>query len=131
ATIFCALRYPKLLPIALGLLLASKQYMVLAAPALAILALSYEDRRRGLDILWQSALVALLVTLPLALWNWKAFWFSNVTVQLQAPFRDDALSFLVAWKARIGPTLFGRPVAEVASVVAICSVVPAAALALW
>lgn len=131
ATVFCAFRYPRLLPIALGLFLASKQYLILTAPALVILALAQEDKRRGVDIVWQSLLVALLVTLPLALWDWKKFWFSNVTVQLEAPFRDDALSFLVWWKGRIGPTMFGRPVAQVASVVALCSVIPAAALVLW
>jgi hypothetical protein len=36
----------------------------------------------------------LLVSLPLVLWNFPAFWHSAVAVQLKQPFRDDALSFL-------------------------------------
>ncbi|MDB5301858.1 MAG: hypothetical protein JWO87_3521 [Phycisphaerales bacterium] len=101
ATIFCACwRLRWLLPIAFGLFLASKQYTVLAVP-LSFLLVPDFDRRKGAS--WRTWLVLLLtagavaaaVTLPMALPNWHAFWRSLVTVQQQAPFRWDALSYLV------------------------------------
>jgi hypothetical protein len=52
------------------MLLASKQYMVLAAPRCR----SSHWRRRTGGVGWQNRLavlvVALIVTLPLALWDW-------------------------------------------------------------
>ena len=50
--------------------------------------------------LWRSAGtalgVALIVTLPLALWNAAAFWHSVVVVQFLQPARPDALAY-PAW----------------------------------
>jgi hypothetical protein len=40
-----------------------------------------------------SAIVALVVTLPMALWDWHAFANSVVLMQFRQPFRIDALSF--------------------------------------
>lgn len=95
ATVYCALRHRKLLPIALGLLLASKQYLVLAVPLAALLVGRPFRWRPYLALVAKAGGVALLVTAPLALWNPPAFWHSLVTVQQHAPFREDALSYLV------------------------------------
>jgi hypothetical protein len=46
--------------------------------------------------------MAALVTAPLALWDWRAFYHSVATVQKVAPFREDALSFLVTYFQRTG-----------------------------
>jgi hypothetical protein len=93
-TILCALRAPRLLPLSLGFLLASKQYLVVAAPA--VLLLVPEPRpRRALVLLAQAVGVALALTLPLALWNLGAFVRSAVTLQFHQPFRPDAISVLV------------------------------------
>jgi len=107
ATIFCACRRSRLLPIALGLLLATKQYMVLAVPLTYFLLprsnTSAADRRwkNWVNLLWKAALAAAIITLPLALWDFGAFWKSTIAVQELAPFRWDALSFLVLYgKAR-------------------------------
>ena len=94
ATVFCACRGMRVLPIALGLLLASKQYLVFALPAVFLLA----PRRdlRGIAVLLGGALAtAAVVSAPLVLWDWRAFVHSAGTVQKLAPFRTDALSYLV------------------------------------
>ena len=95
ATIFCACRRWRLLPLALGLFLATKQYTILAVPLTFFLLPTGWSWRDWFNLLWKAALVAAAVTLPLALWNWRAFWHSTVAVQELAPFRWDALSYLV------------------------------------
>jgi len=102
ATIFCGCRRLwKLLPIALGLFLASKQYLALAIPFTFLLLEepfnfnSVDNWKKWGWLLIKSAIVAAIVSLPLALWNWHEFWFSTVSVQKYAPFRWDALSYLV------------------------------------
>jgi hypothetical protein len=94
-TIFLACRRPKITWIALGLLLATKQYMVLALPISFFLLPVGWRWRDWLMLLCKSAIVAAVVTLPIALWDFGAFWKSTVTVQTLAPFRWDALSYLV------------------------------------
>ena len=84
-----------MLPIALGLLLATKQYMVLAVPITFFLLPAGWRWRDWLMLLVKSGVVAAAATLPLALWDFPAFWKSTVTVQELAPFRWDALSYLV------------------------------------
>jgi 4-amino-4-deoxy-L-arabinose transferase-like glycosyltransferase len=122
-TIFCALRYRKLLPIALGLLLASKQYLVLALPLVALLVDIPDRWRNSMKLALQAIGVAALVTAPLALLDPQAFWHSLVTVQALSPFREDALSYLVWYFHQTGIKAGVLP-AFIAAVVAI-------ALALW
>lgn len=97
ATVFCALRRSILLPVALGLLLSTKQYLVLALPLTCFLLPPGWRWRDWAGLLVKAGLVAAAVTLPLALWNWHEFWKATVTVQELAPFRWDALSYLVWW----------------------------------
>jgi hypothetical protein len=92
ATVLCALRAPRLLPLSLGLLLATKQYLVFVLPLVWLLA---PDRRRALVLLGQALGIALLVTLPLALWKPGAFLRSAVLLHFRQPFRYDAISVLV------------------------------------
>jgi hypothetical protein len=108
------------LPVALGLLLASKQYLVLALPLLPLL---WRDLARAAA--WKTLAVATtvagLVSLPLAVWNVPAFLHSAVALQFHQPFRPDALSFLVPAStptARPPPTWFGF--AAVLPVVLLC-----------
>ena len=123
ATVFCALRLRKLLPIALGLLLASKQYMVLAVPLVPLLLEGPFRWKSYLSLLAKAGGVALLVTLPFALWDWQAFWHSLVTVQKVAPFREDALSYLVWFYHQTGTQLGVAPAFAAATI--------AIGLALW
>jgi hypothetical protein len=113
ATVYTALRAPRLVPLALGLFLAVKQYTFLAAPAALALLLaspseaSLRARVRGLAV---AAAVALAVSLPFALWDLRAFLWNVLELQFRSPFRRDALSYL-AWIARRGgpelPSLVG------------------------
>ncbi|HXX65799.1 MAG TPA: hypothetical protein VEK07_01375 [Polyangiaceae bacterium] len=98
ATVFAACRAPRALPYALGLLLCVKQYLFLALAPSALL-IPWRDARRTRMFVLKVALTAVVVTLPLALWNPRAFWFDNVGFQLQQPMRADALSYLV-WFSR-------------------------------
>jgi hypothetical protein len=96
-TVLCARRAPRLVPLAFGLLLASKQYLVLAAPAAILLVPDGPDRlRRTARLLLVAAGVAMAITLPLALWNLPAFVRSAVLLHLRQPLRMDSLSFAVA-----------------------------------
>src|SRR5262249_55404593 len=76
ASVLCAVRSPRALPVALGLLLASKQYLpaaILLAPMLS---------KRPLKDLAIALATAFIVTAPLALWDLSAFLHSAVTLQL-------------------------------------------------
>ena len=64
--------------------------------------------------------VALLVTLPFAIWNMSAFWHSVVEVQFLQPSRPDALAY---------PAWFGMP--QVAAVAGFVALVPALAFVIW
>lgn len=97
ATVFVACRAPHSLPMPLGLLLASKQYLVLALLAAPRLTGCHWRLLFG-----KTALVAALVTLPLALWEPVAFWQSAVALQFRQPFRTDALSYLVPLAQQLG-----------------------------
>ena len=92
ATIVCARKAPRLLPLALGLFLASKQYSLFAVPLAALLIPSF-SWQKYLTLLTKAAAVAAVVTVPFLLWDPHGFWWSLVTFQVAAPFRPDALSF--------------------------------------
>lgn len=98
ATVFVACRAPRALPYALGLLLCVKQYLVFAV-APSLLLLPWRDPRAAGAFAVKAALTAAAVTVPLALWNARAFWFDVVVLQTLQPFRSDALSYL-AWFSR-------------------------------
>jgi hypothetical protein len=98
ATILACIRAPWLAPLAVGLLFASKQYLLLGLPLLWLLR-PFSPRQ-----LFAAASVALLVTLPLVLWDPGAFFHSAVLFQWRQPLRTDALSY-VAGLARDGSGL--------------------------
>lgn len=123
ATVYCACRYPKLLPVALGLFLAIKQYLFFV-PLLAVLLLPRPLRWADLwRLLWPAAVVALVVSLPLALWNVRAFVYDVVLLQFRQPFRFDAVSYL-GWYARY----YGL---QLPSWLTFAAVAPPLGLALW
>jgi hypothetical protein len=101
ATVFCACRIPKVLPMAFGLLLAIKQYAIFLIPIAPFLMPPPRSPRRFADLLLKSGLLAALVTVPMALWNLRAFISSVILFQGKQPFRADALSYL-AWSAQEG-----------------------------
>ncbi len=98
ATTWCALRKRRLLPIALGLFIASKQHVFLCLPLTFLLTGTWRNATM-LNI--KAVAVAALVSLPMAMWNFPAFFENTVMLQLRLPFRDDSLSYL-AWIAQLG-----------------------------
>ncbi len=71
-----------------------------------------------------AVLVAAVVTLPLALWDIKAFLHSAIVLQLHQPYRADALSFLAWWGN-------GDPAWTGPFWLAFAALAVAAALSLW
>jgi hypothetical protein len=100
---FAACRAPRLLPLALGLLLAVKQYTVFVLP-LAFLLQRQRSARAYVTLSFKAGLIALVVTLPWVVWNAHAFFDSVIAFQAKQPFRPDALSYL-AWAAEKGKKL--------------------------
>jgi hypothetical protein len=97
ATIFCALRLRRLMPVALGLFLCSKQYLLWAIPPVILLAGRPLQFGRLTRILAIAFLTGCCASLPLILWDFKAFITANFTIADAAPFRTDALSYLALW----------------------------------
>jgi hypothetical protein len=97
ATIFAACRrgprWGIACAIAFGLLLGSKQYLVLALPLVLLLPLPRIAGRIA-KFAFLALAVAAVVTLPLALWDIPAFIHSVLTLQFHQPMRPDALSYL-------------------------------------
>ena len=100
ATVWCACRAPALTPLALGLLLAIKQYTLVAAPlALLLYPGSWREAAR---VLLKAALGAAVITLPFVLADPAGFVRSVVVLQFRQPFRGDSLSYAVVWARATG-----------------------------
>jgi len=97
AVVFCAVRWKAALPYAAGLLIASKQHMFLCAPAMLLLIPRPWAWHKSVTFFAKAAATALAVTLPLVLWDVRAFWHSAVVELSRNPFRDDSLNFAAAW----------------------------------
>jgi hypothetical protein len=94
ATVFCAVRLPRTMPILLGLFLCSKQYLIWAIPPIFLLTDRPSRLVKTLAIAFIAGAVA---SLPLILWDVKAYLAANVDVANGAGFRMDALSYLALW----------------------------------
>jgi hypothetical protein len=99
ATVFCACRAPRLLPLALGLFLAIKQYAIFVVPIAAFLLGRRRSGKKYAELVLKSGAIAAIVTVPMALWKLRSFIDSVILFQGRQPFRGDALSYL-AWSAR-------------------------------
>lgn len=98
-TWFCYRRgYTRLLPVAFGLLLASKQYMPAVAPLGLLLLPRPWSVRQVARFAGIAVGVAAVITVPFLLWNPAEFINSVLTFQVRQPYRPDALSFLVRAK---------------------------------
>lgn len=94
-TVFCACRAPRLLPWALGLLIAVKQYAIFAALGVFLLPGARESLKDSAIIIGKALALATAITLPWMLWNVSGFLSDVVFLQFLLPFRMDALSYLV------------------------------------
>jgi hypothetical protein len=94
--VFAASRESRLTTPLAGLLAVVKQYMPLALP-LAVLMAPRPIKWMALGRAAGVAIgAALIVTVPLIIWNAAAFWHSVVEVQFLQPSRADALAY-PAW----------------------------------
>jgi hypothetical protein len=125
ATVWCALRAPRWLPVALGLLVAAKQHMIVALP-LVVLLTSPGGWRAWAGLVTRATVVASLVTLPFLLWRTRKFIRAVVLLQFQEPFRRDSLS-LPAFLAHQGLT----PAPWLLVAMAVLALVAGVALCLW
>ena len=101
-----SVRCSRWLFVALGLLLAWKQYTVLFLP-LAALLLPRPFRWRDYGRLVLPAIgVAAAITLPFFLWDPAAFWKSVALAQFAQPFRTEALSLPAWWVVQKGHPQF-------------------------
>ena len=107
--VFCACRFRAGLGVALGLFLASKQYLLLAVPLIPLLGPPGHDRetlrRWSITVALPAVTVVAVLALPFAVWNLPAFVHDVVTLQVQQPFRADALTFLAAFAYLTGVRL--------------------------
>lgn len=93
--VFCACRKPKLLLGALGLFLATKQYLVMALPVFGFWSRDNSQTKRDFSRFYSvPALTALLITLPFLLWDAKAFYHSAFWIYTKFPASDSSLSYL-------------------------------------
>lgn len=91
-TIVCAVRFPRWLPLALGLFFSSKQYTVVALPLAALLLPKFSWKKYILLLVQAGAVVAVLI-LPFLLWDPAGLWFGLAGFHMAVPMRPDALTF--------------------------------------
>lgn len=91
--VYCALRRPKLLPYALGLLLVTKQYVPLVLPLFPLLVPWATLRSTA----FASRLIGTAGVLSLPPLLLTGYWHSVWMVQLVQPFRTDSLSLAAYW----------------------------------
>ena len=97
-----------------GLVIASKQYLLIIAPLVWLLA---ADRRQRVRIGLIIVVTAALVTLPVAFWHPRAFYNGVIGFHLRQPFRIDSLSFIAAF-ARLRSTAPSRLISVIVVIAA-------------
>lgn len=95
--LLCATRAPRLLPVALGVFAATKQYAPLLTPAAFLLPTMRLSKRAAWDVVWKTAVVALLIVVPFVIWSPSAFWRGAVLSYRAVGFRHDSLNFPAWW----------------------------------
>jgi len=101
-TVFYASRNSKFLPYALGLFLATKQFLIFSFIALPALFKAVSPQYNTRRILQSALATAVIVTIPLILFNVPAFIHSVIAVPIATPFRPDALTFLSLYNFLFG-----------------------------
>lgn len=121
---FCALRFRRGLPYALGLFFAAKQYTIFVVPLVWLLTSAPDSWRQLRTILTKAVLVVLAINVPFVLWDPVEYFRSVVQFQFMQPFRNDALSYLV-WIRNQAPRFRVRVWTP------LVGVLPAIPLTLW
>lgn len=116
--IWCAIYKPSWVFIPLGLLLASKQYMLFLLPTFGFLFPINSNLRARIKASFLTIGVAFLVTAPLAFWNLNAFVWNVGLVQWNQPFRFDSLSY-----AALIAKAFGQNITAYLPFIALCAAI--------
>jgi hypothetical protein len=103
AVVWCAMHRPPWKYLALGLMVATKQYMVFMLPLIFLLISPGTSKRILAKSLGWSVGSAFVVTAPLAFWNFPAFLWDVGLAQLYQVPRFDALSY-----ANVYARIFGK-----------------------
>ena len=107
---FCACRWRKGMPWALGLFLASKQTAIFALPLVLLLV---EGPKLWKQLLWiavKAGVVVTVINAPFVFWNFHQFVRAVVLLRAVPSFRPDALTYLVwvySMTGKIPPTWIG------------------------
>jgi uncharacterized membrane protein len=101
ATVYLAVRRVAAMPLALGLLVATKQYAVVLLPIAMGLLTDARSRVGPIRMFVLAASVACLTALPFLLWDPERFIFSTVVLQTFQPLREDGAT-LAALLTRMG-----------------------------
>jgi len=121
-TLWAAARRPGWVPWAAGLLVASKQHLLLLAPLALLLVPRPLGVRGAAAFLARVVGTAAATWLPFVAWDPAGVLDSAVLFHVAQPFRTDALSYL-PWLRQLGVTLPGWTGLAVAA--------PVAAVAAW
>jgi hypothetical protein len=97
AVIWCAIHHPGWRFIALGLLIASKQYMILLSPLIVLLIPHNSSRQFWTKAVGWTIGSAFVVTAPLAFLNFPAFLWNVGQSQFYQIFRLDSLSYAAVY----------------------------------
>jgi len=116
--VWCAIHKPSWTFIALGLLLASKQYMLFLLPIFGFLFPPGSNLKTRIKASFATIGVAFLVTAPLAFWNFNAFVWNVGMAQWDQPFRVDSLSY-----AALLADVFGKSRGSYVSFIALCAAI--------
>jgi hypothetical protein len=104
ATIFAGCRRWRVTPVLVGLLIASKQYLIIAAPCALLLIPPPWNWRKVLRWVVVAAIAGLAVTIPFIAHDPHGFIRCAITPSVNAAFRYDALSLLALYADRTGVT---------------------------
>jgi hypothetical protein len=102
AVVWCALNRPAWKFAALGLLVASKQYMIFLSPLIVLLIPPAATKRFWVQACGWTVASAFVVTAPLAFWNFPAFLWNVGLAQWYQVFRTDALSYTAFYALAFG-----------------------------
>jgi hypothetical protein len=93
ASTYCACRRPKIFPYVLGLFFSLKAYLILGLPVAALLLRRPVRPAEVWRLLWKAVLTGVLVTAPLAAWDWAAFSKSVGSLTLDPLSQEEPFSF--------------------------------------